>query len=85
LPAGERTVKDGLRISDSQRQESPVAEMQYSRREIVTLMRRTGYRELADEAERVLPDPIDSDQLEAFAQSHGVTKDDIISEMGGSP
>jgi hypothetical protein len=74
-----------LRISDSQRQESPVAEMQYSRREIVTLMRRTGYRELADEAERVLPDPIDPDQLEAFAQAHGVTKDDIISEMGGSP
>ena len=59
--------------------------MQYSRREIVTLMRRTGYTELAEEAERVLPDPIDSDQLEAFAQSHGVTRDDIISEMGGSP
>jgi len=74
-----------VRISDSRRQESPVAEMQYSRREIVTLMRRTGYTELADEAERVLPDPIDSDQLEAFAQSHGVTRDDIISEMGGSP
>jgi hypothetical protein len=59
--------------------------MQYSRQEIVTLMRRTGYTELADEAERVLPDPVDSDQLAAFAQSHGVTRDDIISEMGGSP
>jgi len=59
--------------------------MQFSRREIVALMRRTGYTELADEAERVLPDPIDEDQLAAFAQSHGVNREDIISEMGGSP
>ena len=59
--------------------------MQYSKRELVTLMRRTGYTELAEEAERVLPDPVDSDQLAAFAQSHGVSRDDIISEMGGSP
>ena len=59
--------------------------MQYSRREIVSVMRRTGYTELADEAERVLPDPVDADQLQAFAAQHGVSKDDMISEMGGSP
>jgi len=59
--------------------------MQYSRQEIVTLFRRTGYTELADEAERVLPDPVDASQLEAFANSHGVNRDDIVSEMGGSP
>ena len=74
----------GCPISDS-RQESPVAEMAYPRQEIVELMRRTGYTELADEAERVLPDPVDVDQLTAFAQSHGVTRDDFMSEMGGSP
>jgi len=62
-----------------------MAGVHYSRREVVTIMRRTGYTELADEAERVLPDPVDSDQLQAFAQRHGVSKDDIISEMGGSP
>ena len=60
-------------------------EMPYSRQEIVTILRRTGYAELADEAERVLPDPVDSDQLAAFAQAHGVNRDDIVSEMGGSP
>ena len=81
----ERTAEDGLRISDSQRQESPVAEMRYSRREIAEILRRTGYVELADEAERVLPDPVDSDQLRAFAAPHGVSIDDVISEMGGSP
>ena len=59
--------------------------MKYSRQEIVALMRRTGYTELADEAEGALPDPVDAEQLEAFAHSHGVNKDDIISEMGGSP
>ena len=59
--------------------------MQRSRREVVELMRRTGFAELADEAERVLPDPVDDDQLAAFAQAHGVSRDDIISEMGGSP
>jgi hypothetical protein len=59
--------------------------MQYPRQEIVRNLRRTGYGELADEALRVLPDPVDADQLAAFAQSHGVSRDDIISEMGGSP
>jgi hypothetical protein len=59
--------------------------MKYSRQEVVALMRRTGYTELADQAERALPDPVDAEQLEAFAQSHGVNRDDIISEMGGSP
>ncbi|MBV8432498.1 MAG: hypothetical protein JO244_15135 [Solirubrobacterales bacterium] len=62
-----------------------MAQAQYSRQEIAAIMRRTGYTELADEAERVLPDPVDFDQLEAFARRHGVSKDDIISEMGGSP
>ena len=62
-----------------------MAQMQYSRPELVAIMRRTGYTELADEAERVLPDPVDFDQLEAFARQHGVSKDDIVSEMGGSP
>ena len=62
-----------------------MAEMRYSRQEIVAIMRRTGYTELADEAERVLPDPVDSDQLQAFARQHGVKRDDMISGMGGSP
>ena len=61
------------------------AEMPYSKQEIVTLMRRTGYRELADEAERDLPDPIPDDQLEAFAQAHGLNRENFMSAMGGSP
>jgi hypothetical protein len=59
--------------------------MAYSRREIVEVLRRTGYKELADEAERDLPDPIEPDQLQAFAEAHGIDRDSVISEMGGSP
>jgi hypothetical protein len=62
-----------------------VAEMAYPRQEVVSILRRTGYTDLADEAERVLPDPVDIDTLTAFAQAHGVNRDDVTSEMGGSP
>ena len=51
----------------------------------MTILRRTGYTELADKALRVLPDPVDYDQITAFLRPYGVSKDDIISEMGGSP
>jgi hypothetical protein len=59
--------------------------MAYPRQEVVSILRRTGYTDLADEAERVLPDPVDIDTLTAFAQAHGVNRDDVTSEMGGSP
>jgi hypothetical protein len=59
--------------------------MQYSRQEIVEILRRTGYKELADEAERDLPDPVEQDQLQAFAETHDIDRDSVISEMGGSP
>jgi hypothetical protein len=62
-----------------------VAERQYSRQELVRIMRQTGYGELADEAERVLPDPVGIGQLETFANSHGVNREEFTSAMGGSP
>ena len=62
-----------------------MTQLQYSRREIVATLRRAGLAEVADEALRVLPDPVDADQLEAFCKQHNVTMDDLISKMGGSP
>jgi hypothetical protein len=62
-----------------------VTQSQYSRPEIVATLRRAGLAEVADEALRVLPDPVDADQLEAFCKQHNVTMDDLISKMGGSP
>jgi hypothetical protein len=61
-----------------------VTQSQYSRPEIVATLRRAGLAEVADEALRVLPDPVDADQLEAFCKQHNVTMDDLISQMGGS-
>jgi hypothetical protein len=62
-----------------------VIAMQYSRQHVVDLMRRMGYPELADEASRVLPDPVDADQVFAWCMQHGLSHDDLISQMGGSP
>jgi antitoxin component HigA of HigAB toxin-antitoxin module len=62
-----------------------VTQLQYSRQEIVATLRRAGLTEVADEALQVLPDPVGTDQIEAFCKQHNLTRDDLISEMGGSP
>jgi hypothetical protein len=59
--------------------------MKQSRDKIVDLMRRTGYPRVADLAEQELPDPVDLEQVIEFATKHGITRDDLISQMGGSP
>lgn len=59
--------------------------MQYSRQHVIELLRRLGYTELADLARRELPDPVDFDQLTAWGLRHGLTHDELVSQMGGSP
>ena len=59
--------------------------MQSARQDVVDMLRRTGLPELAEEALRVLPDPVDLDFATEVLQSYGVTKDDLIDRMGGSP
>lgn len=59
--------------------------MQYSRQEIVDLLRKAGLREVADKAAAELPDPVDLADVERWAEMHGVTKDMLISQFGGSP
>ena len=58
---------------------------QFSRQYVIDVLNRVGYTELAEEASRVLPDPVDVDQLGEFGNRYGVTLDDLISRMGGSP
>jgi hypothetical protein len=57
----------------------------YSREDVANMLRRCGLPELADKALRDLPDSVDIDQIEALGLRHGVTKDELISWMGGSP
>jgi hypothetical protein len=59
--------------------------MGYSRQWVVDTLRRNGYLQEADEALRDLPDDIDLKQLEEFGDRHGISRDELISRMGGSP
>jgi hypothetical protein len=58
---------------------------QYSRQHIVDLLNHTGHRQLAEEACRVIPDPVDVDVAGAWLMKYGLTRDGLISQMGGSP
>ena len=49
------------------------------------MLRRTGLPELAEEAPRVLPDPVDLDFAVKVLEAYGVTRDELIDRMGGSP
>ena len=57
--------------------------VQFSRQEMVNMLRRARLREAASEAMRDLPDPVGLDQAEAW--EHGITRNNLISRMGGSP
>jgi hypothetical protein len=59
--------------------------MQYGRQHVLEVLHRLGYTELADEALRDLPDPVDIKRLQAWAMQHGLSRDELISQMGGSP
>jgi hypothetical protein len=59
--------------------------VRYSRQEVVEKLRRAGLRELADEAMRHLPDPVELEDAQEWGMRHGITRDSLISLMGGSP
>ena len=62
-----------------------VVQMGYSRQWVVDTLRRIGYPQEADEALRVLPEEVDRRQLEEFGDRHGISRDELMSRMGGSP
>ena len=48
-------------------------------------LRRLGYTEAAEEAERELPDPVSMDELMKFTDRYNISRDEVMSQMGGSP
>jgi len=62
-----------------------IAMQQYSRQHVMDLLNHLGYTQLAEEASRVLPDPVDADHVSKWWMQHGLSRDDLISRMGGSP
>ena len=59
--------------------------MQLTRQHVVDVLRKAGLPQMADEALRDLPDPVDSEQVAAWAVPYGVNMDELTSRMGGSP
>lgn len=59
--------------------------MEYSKQYVVDLLHHAGLVQLAEQAARELPDPVDAEQLGAWETRHGIFLDDLISRRGGSP
>jgi hypothetical protein len=56
-----------------------------AKREIVRMLRKAGLPHVAEEAERALSDEVDLERALEFGARYGVTRDALISRMGGSP
>jgi hypothetical protein len=59
--------------------------MRVARQHVVDILRTVGLRELAEEAHRALPDPVEYDHAARYLFQYSITKDELISLMGGSP
>ena len=62
-----------------------IAIQQYSKQHVLDVLHTLQRPDLADEASRDLPDPVDINRLEEWCLEHGLSQDDVISRMGGSP
>ena len=59
--------------------------MQYTRQELVDLLRKAGLSEAADKAGEELPDRVEEEEVERWGMRYGITRDLLISQFGGSP
>jgi len=65
--------------------ESSVVAVQLTRQHVVDVLRKAGLPEMADEALRDLPDPVDSEEVAAWAVPYGINMGELMDRMGGSP
>jgi hypothetical protein len=59
--------------------------VKYGRQEVVDLLRKAGLPDAADEAIAELPDPVSYEDVDEWATRHAITRDVLISQLGGSP
>jgi hypothetical protein len=60
--------------------------MQISKEQVLEILVRTGRRDLIEQAQRALPDTIDTDRLDQnLLLRYGLTRDQLVDRMGGSP
>lgn len=65
--------------------EGLVVAMGQDRQWVVDTLHRLGYVQEAEEAARVLPDPVEMEQLREFGDRHGISEAELTSRMGSSP
>jgi hypothetical protein len=51
---------------------------------LIKVLNRMGYAEAAEEASRVLPEQVELKQLEEFGDRHGISRSELVSQMGGT-
>ena len=56
-----------------------------SKRDVLALMRRLGKNDRIDEAERILPDPVDLDRDAHLLAQLGIGMDSAFNQLGASP
>jgi hypothetical protein len=49
------------------------------------MLHKAGFPAAANEAMQDQPDPVDLDHVQEWGRQHGITRDVLISQMGGSP
>jgi hypothetical protein len=59
--------------------------MPQDRQWFVGTLRRLGYTEAAEAAERELPTQVSLEEITKFADRYNISRDEVISQMGGSP
>ena len=65
--------------------QTEVVAVQLTRQHVVDVLRTAGLPEMADEAVRDLPDPVDSELVAAWAVPYRINMGELVSRMGGSP
>jgi hypothetical protein len=59
--------------------------MPQDRRWFVQTLRHLGYTEAAAAAERELPRQVSLEEVRKFADRYNISRDEVMSQMGGSP
>jgi hypothetical protein len=62
-----------------------VVAVQLTRQHVVDVLRTARLPEMAEKALHDLPDPVDSEQVAAWAVPYGINMGDLVSRVGGSP
>ncbi len=58
--------------------------MAISRQWAIDMLKHMGYAQAAEEALRVLPESVELKQLEEFGDRHGISRSELVSQMGGT-